>query len=398
MSEIEAYKKLAKLEKAFREGKITEETYKELKAKYSSGLEIKHYYSERWNFSIEYPGNWGIFLENESADPWIIPVAVASEMGRGKTGFIVNVQGREILAKYTVMSVGPDGRMRKQPTNPQEFIEVAKDDLIRSFPNLHFYAEEEIQLLGKPAVKLVYSYDSREGRTKEQSITYFGVGVTFQFICESPESEFENWEPVFEYIINSFRIGRGIVETPSKLPSLKEMSPVELYNAGASLYKEAKYEKAKEYFKRCYQAGMYRMQAAYAMALCDVQLGRKPEIPKELRGQEDETGAVYVSSNLACYLIEEGHTATLKRVAKGSEVHARIKGIRYIIRTSTDPLTGGFVHFVFRQKGEEEIEIYPFSRVTLIETDRYLISLVKNASSLPLCPLPVDGLKTMEES
>jgi len=397
MSEIDAYKKLAKLEKVFREGKITEETYKELKSKYSSGLEIKQYYNERWNFTIQYPGSWGIALENESFDPWIIPVAVASEMGKGKTGFIINVQGREILAKGTVMFVGPNGKMRKRPTNPQEFIEAARDELSRSFTNLRFHAGEQIQFLGKPAAKLDYSYDGREGRIREQSITYFGVGVTFQFICEAPEAEFERWKPVFECIINSFRIGRGMAEKDSKLPNLEEMSPVELYNAGVSFYREAQYKKAKDYFKRCYQAGKYQMQSAYAMALCDIQLGRKPEIPEELRGQEDEVGAVYVSSNLACYLVKEGHTAFLKKVRRGSEVHAKIGEIQYRVCTSTDPLTGGFIHFVFRQERGEEIKIFPFSEVPLTETDRYLISLVKNASSLPLCPLPTDGLKEMEE-
>ena len=127
--------------------------------------------------------------------------------------------------------------------------------------------------------------------------------------------------------------------------------PVQLYNAGVALFKEGKYEEAKEFFRRCYETGEYRMQAAYAAALCDRQLGHQPEIPEELKGHESETGVVYVSSNLACYLIAEGHRAALTKAGEKSEVSAYIEGTHYIIRTSSHPLFGSFEHFVNRIEG-----------------------------------------------
>ncbi|HIQ01698.1 MAG TPA: tetratricopeptide repeat protein, partial [Anaerolineales bacterium] len=360
--------------------------------------EVKRYHNERWNFSITYPDDWEIVGENEPIPPWVVAVAVTSR-GRAadRAGVIVNVRRGEVLAKHLEVSIGPDGTAVQAPTTPQEFIQVQKEGNARYFLNYRFHAGEETRLLGKPAVRTVYSYDGESGRRKEQCITMFGVGVTFQFICEAPAAGFDRWQPTFDHVIGSFRIGKGEdVVLPTEAPA-EEMRPIECYNAGVALYREGQYEKAKEFFRRCYESGEYRMQAAYAEALCDRQLGRRPTIPEELKGREDETGVVYVASNLACYLIAEGHRATLTKTGEEAEVSVHIQDAHYTVRTSSHPIFGSFEHFVSRVEEAESVLIYPVAQSPLTETDRYLISLVEHASSLPLSPMPEEGLRIGEE-
>lgn len=318
--------------------------------------EKKSYYSEQWNFSITYPADWEIVHENEPVDPWVMVVAIASLPGR-QTAILVNARRGEALARFPQISVGRDGTVVQEPTTPQEFIQVQREGLARSFRNFSFHFGEELELLDKPAVRTVYSYDGDRERRKELCITWFGVGVTFQFIGEASAAEFDRWQPVFDRVIESFRIGKGEVTVLQTEEALEEASPVQLYNTGVALYREGQYREAKTFFRRCYQSGAYPMQAAYAESLCNRELGRKPVIPKELKGREDETGAVYVASNLACYLVQEGHRAALTKMGEISEVSASIEGSRYLIQTSCHPLFGSFEHFVSFGGGRENFDL-----------------------------------------
>ncbi len=204
------------------------------------------YYNEEWNFSIAYPVDWEILWENEPAGSWTIPIAVAGEKRNdGRPCFIVNVRHGEILQgsrNLKVTSIGPNGSLIEMPSTPQEYIERSKEDLQRSFSGFQFISAEEIRLVNKPAVRFVYSYDGQMGRIQEDSITLFGVGVTFQFIHEVPSSQYAEFQPRFQGFLESFRIGHEMPEAAVAVEDSSdvaptEQSPVLIYNRGASISK-----------------------------------------------------------------------------------------------------------------------------------------------------------------
>ncbi|MDH7487851.1 MAG: hypothetical protein QHJ81_16450 [Anaerolineae bacterium] len=350
-------------------------------------MTTKRYYNERWNFSLTYPADWTIVFENDAGASWEIALAVASPDRR--VGFIVNARRSEVLARHIQITMAPDGEVIQEPTTPQEFIQGQKRALAHGFPGFAFHTGEELTWLDQPAVKVAYSYDGDRERRKELCLTWFGVGLTLQFIGEAPAAEFERWETLFTQMLDGFHIGKG---EDVVLPKMAALSPVELYNTGVALHREGRYVEAQEYFSRCYATGVYPMQAAYAISLCERALGRRPQIPPELAGRENETGAVYVASNLACYLIQEGHRAALVTAGRRSEVAAVVRGVQYRVQTSCHPVLGGFDHFVYRVDGETQLLLHPVAQAALTNTDRYLISLIEHASTLPLSPLPSEGL------
>lgn len=359
------------------------------------------YYNEEWNFSIAYPADWEILWENEPAGSWTIPIAVAGEKrSDGRPCFIVNVRHGEILQgsdNLKVTSIGPNGSLIEMPSTPQEYIERSKEDLQRSFSGFQFIVAEEIRFANKPAVRLVYSYDGQIGRIQEESITLFGVGVTFQFICEVPSSQYAEFQPRFQCFLESFRIGHEMPEAAVAVEDSSdvaptEQSPVLIYNRGASLYRNGDFKKAMEAFDQCFRSGEYQMQAAYARALCHKELGLDVEIPAELGDQAEDAGPVYVASNLACYLIDKGHRAALTKQGIASEVTANINGSLYIISISS--LLGGFNNWAWRKEEDKTIPLADRdANPNPTESDKLVISLLEKASSLPLSPLPEGGLR-----
>lgn len=359
------------------------------------------YYNEEWNFSIAYPADWEILWENEPAGSWTIPIAVAGEKRNdGHPCFIVNVRHGEILqgsSNLKVTSIGPNGSLIEMPSTPQEYIERSKEDLQRSFSGFQFISAEEIRLVNKPAVRFVYCYDGQMGRIQEESITLFGVGVTFQFIHEVPSSQYAEFQPRFQGFLESFRIGHEMPEAAVAVEDSSdvaptEQSPVLIYNRGASLYRNGNFKKAMGAFDQCFRTGEYQMQAAYARALCHKELGLDVEIPEELGDQAEDAGPVYVASNLACYLIDKGHRAALTKQGIASEVTANINGSLYLISISS--VLGGFNNWAWRKEGDKSIPLADRdANPNPTETDKLVISLLEKASSLPPSPLPEGGLK-----
>lgn len=361
------------------------------------------YYNEEWNFSIAYPADWEILWENEPAGSWTIPIAVAGEKrSDGRPCFIVNARHGEILEgsdDLRVTSIGPNGSLIEMASTPQEYIEKCKENLQRSFSDIQFIVAEEIHFANKPAIRLVYSYDGQMGRIQEESITLFGVGVTFEFIHEVPSSQYAEFQPRFQSFLESFRIGHEMsdaavaVEDGSDVAPTKQ-SPVQIYNSGVSLYRNGYFEKAMEAFDQCFRSGEYQMQAAYARALCHKELGLDVEIPAELGDQAEDAGPVYVASNLACYLIDKGHRAALTKQGTASEATANINGSLYIISISSSSLLGGFNNWAWRKEEDKTIPLADRdANPNPTESDKLVISRLEKASSLPLSPLPEGGLR-----
>lgn len=199
------------------------------------------YYNEEWNFSIAYPADWEILWENEPAGSWTIPIAVAGEKrSDGRPCFIVNVRHGEVLQgsdNLKVTSIGPNGSLIGMAGTLQEYIEKCKENLQRSFSGFQFIVAEEIRFANKPAVRLVYSYDGQMGRMQEESITLFGVGVTFEFIHEVPSSQYVEFQPRFQDFLESFRIGH---EMPEAAVTAEDSSGVATTIAGTDIQQRCK--------------------------------------------------------------------------------------------------------------------------------------------------------------
>jgi tetratricopeptide (TPR) repeat protein len=316
---------------------------------------------------------------------------------------MVNARRGEILQGSSSVRVYAwgDGTPTEMPSTPQEYIEMNKKTLGREFSGYQFIAAEESRLANKPAARLLYSYEGNKGRITEESITLFGVGVTFQFICESPASKYDEYRPCFQSILESFRIGRdspaeaAIVESGSDTTSA-DQSPEQLYNKATSLYRNGEFEQAMQAFDQCFRSGEYQMLAAYARCLCQRELGLEIEIPQELGDQAETAGVVYVASNLACHLIAQGHQAALTKQDGTSEVRANIGGSLYLIHISS--LLGAFLNMAWRQEEDKNIPVADRSvNPNPTEADKFVESLLEKASSLPPSPLPKGGLRTTLE-
>lgn len=373
----------------------------------SAAAGMKTFFHEEWNFSITYPADWEIIYQDEPAGSWTIPIAVAgADTGSGRPCFMVNARRGEILqgsSTSPVFVVGPDGTPVKMPGTPREYIEMNRESLRHGFPGFQFISAEEIRLAHKPAAKLVYSYSGQKGRITEESITLFGVGVTFQFICEVPSAQYAEFQPRFQSILESFRIGREMPEEAVAAKSDSEeapakQSPVQIYNRGVRYYRNGDFGEALAAFDQCFHSGEYQMQAGYARALCQQELGLEVEIPEELGDNAEAAGPVYVATNLVCHLIGEGHQAALTKQGKTSDAQADISGARYRISIVAGFGFGGFFKNAWRKEGEKYIPLTDSSaNPNPTEADRFVISLVERASSLPPSSLPEGGLRTSLE-
>ena len=363
----------------------------------------KRYYNKEWNFSIVYPADWELLWENRSQGSWVMAVAVAGRPGgRVRPGLIVNVRRGEVLegsTTVTVTHIGQDGSVAQTPKTPGEYIEKSKEDLKRAFSGLRFLSGEETRLINKPATRVVYAYDTRSGRMQEMCVTIFGVGVTFQITCEVAPEQFDVFKLVFDDIIRSFNIGSEPCAPEERVaagPATGPATPAQVYNRGVSLYQKGQFKSALDAFGEVFRSGQLQMQAAYAHALCQKELGLPVEIPPELGDRAVDAGPIYVATNLAYYLIGKGHKAALTKEGSTSEVTAVIDGARYVVSVSS--LFGGFNNWAWRKDGEKSISIPdPSANPNPTKTDKLVISLTEQASSLPMSPLPAGGLKSALE-
>lgn len=364
---------------------------------------VKTYFSNDWNFSIDYPADWEVLWENESAGSWTIPIGVAGKQGDGgRPCFSVNVRRREILegsATFKVTRVGPNGHVIEAPSTPQEYIEMRRLQLPGQFERVEFISAEECRVEQKPAARLVYSYAGQRGRIQEECLTLFGVGVTFQFICEVPVAEAAAFAPVFASILGSFCTGRKRADNAAlpqgAAPPTAPQAPLsaeEMYDRGVASYTNGQFHSAMDSFHQCYQSGQYRMQTAYLRGLCRRQLGLEVEIPADLGEEPEDAGAVYVASNLACYLASKGHLVSLSKKGRSSVVSAVIDGSSYHIYVTS--LLGTFLNKAWRQEGRESVAL---SDASVNPTDKFVMSLLGKASSLPVSPLPAGGLRMTEQ-
>jgi hypothetical protein len=168
---------------------------------------------------------------------------------------------------------------------------------------------------------------------------------------------------------------------------------VESYNRGVMLSERGEYAEAIEAFSECGRLGHLQVQSAYARILCERRMGLELERGAGFAERNDEVAAVFVATNLACYLIDQGHRAALTKQGCTSEVTANIGGSTYVFQISS--LLGVFSNWVRRVEGQSTIPVADPDRYpTPSAKDRMVIALAQDASSLPLTRMPADGLAT----
>lgn len=364
------------------------------------------FYHDEWNFSITYPADWEIIYRDEPAGSWSVPIAVAgADTNKGRPCFMVNARMGEILQgseNMQVYSMGPDGRPIQMPHTPKEYIQMTRDTLALQFDDFEFISGKEMCLISQPAAKLVYSYRGAMGRITEESITLFGVGITFQFICEVPSSQYKTFWPVFQKILYSFHFGRSThyEKSTSGRESQDDYdgsSATHMYNRGAQLYQNGDFKKAMEFFDRCIRMGEHQMQATYARSLCQRQLGLEIELPEMFTEKTAEITATYIASNLVCHLIKEDYQAALTKQGSSSEVQTNVGGAIYQISIVGGFGFGGAFKNAWRKEGSKCIPIADSNaNPAPSKTDRFIISLVEQASFLPLVSISDEGISTCE--
>ena len=355
------------------------------------------YYNGKWNFTFEYPADWYILSEDEPAGSWMIPISVAgAETSKGRPGFMINARKEEILqgnSGLKVTQVLDDGSIMEMPSTPQEFINLNKTHLPEQFTGYEDISSEVIQIDHKPAAKMVYSYDGQNGRIQEEMITLFGVGVTYQFICETPAGQYANLEPIFSRMLESFRIGRKS-QVEIDQTEINDKTPEAVYNQGVRLYQNGEFEQAYQIFQKSFIDNSYKLQSAYAMTLCQEEMGCEPEIPEEIRDREDEITPAFIATNVIGGLIDNGFSAGMVKTGKTSEIEAEKNNDKYKINIINGFGFGGCFTNAWRIEGREKIPIKDSSlNPDPTESDLQILSLLRNVQSLGIMPIPEKGLQ-----
>ncbi len=182
-------------------------------------------------------------------------------------------------------------------------------------------------------------------------------------------------------------------EAERKDTAQKNTQGVQLYNNGVNLYGKNSFEEAIDAFNKCYNAGFYQMQSAYAISLCQQQLGVDITIPNKFEDKTDKVGTVFIGSNLVCKLINDGYKAAL---VGESNVLTIIDDSTYDIRVVS--FLGSFMLNAWRKEQSKTIPLTDSSlNPNPTRADQFVISLVQDAASLPPYPLPDEGLPSSLE-
>ncbi|MBN2420032.1 MAG: hypothetical protein JXL81_11650 [Deltaproteobacteria bacterium] len=189
-----------------------------------------------------------------------------------------------------------------------------------------------------------------------------------------------------------------IVEFNRKKTEKKDTTPdnrsgIRLYNEGVSLYRKHSYKSAIDTFKNCYNTGAYKMQSAYLISLCQQKLGVDVTIPEGMEDRIESCGVIFIASNMVCKLINDGYQAAL---TGESSVLTIVNSSMYDIRVVT--MMGSFIINAWRKEQGRTVPLTDTSiNPNPSHSDQFIISLVKDAPSLPPFPLPVDGLPSAIE-
>jgi hypothetical protein len=173
---------------------------------------------------------------------------------------------------------------------------------------------------------------------------------------------------------------------------LEKMTSLQFYNQGVLFYRNGQFHEAIAAFGECFRLGEYQPQSAYSRTLCQKELGLKIELPTEMHDLAENIKTIYVASNLAGYLIEQGHQATLIQQGSTCQLETRVNGATYIITIAN--VMEKIIGQAWRREGTKPIDLTN-SRANPDPSanDRYIIRLTTKAAQLPPAFLPKSGLK-----
>lgn len=363
----------------------------------NSSTETRSYYNKQWNFSISYPADWREFRDEESLGQWYIPISVGEIVHEGWLKCMVNVRSEEILNRNTALkkiTIDKNGKTSEQPANIAKYINQTKEKLQANFPGFKLVSTEEIQIDNKPAAKIVYIRGEEERRIYEEYTTLFGVGNTFLFICEVPHSEMKKYQKAFKNFIDSFKIGNNVSKKSASQTHLSklERNYVEVYNKGVTHYRNGDFKKAIKTFEESISIGEISLQSAYALCMCQQQLGLPINLPDSFKGDADSAGSVFLGTNIACHIIAGGHRAAITKKGEHTELEAMYGSTKYLIHV--DDIFGQFMTNVWRIENDKKINIIdPNINPNPTEGDNFVRSITKTGTSLSLKFLPIEGLK-----
>jgi hypothetical protein len=173
---------------------------------------------------------------------------------------------------------------------------------------------------------------------------------------------------------------------------LEKKASLQFYNQGVALYRNRQFHEAIAVFGECFRLGEYQPQSAYSRTLCQNELGLKIELPSEMRDLAENIKTIYVASNLAGYLVEQGHQAALTQQGSACQLETRVNGVTYIINIAN--VMGKIIGQAWRREGIKPIDLTN-SRANPDPSanDHYIIRLATKAAQLPPAFLPESGLE-----
>lgn len=354
------------------------------------------YYNKQWNFSLSFPSDWCEINDQEKLGQWFVPFSVGKIVQDGWLKCMINVRSEEILNRnksLQIIAIDVDGKTSQQASNITEYINQTAKELQSHFPGFKLVSTDEIQIDNKPAAKIAYIRGEENKRIYEEYTTLFGVGNTFLFIFEVPYSEMNRYINSFEKFVESFKIGiiapsKSDVQTES--PKLERKS-VEVYNKGVAHYRNGDFKKAIKVFEEGITIGEYSLQSAYALCLCQQQLGLPINIPVSFKGDTSVAGSVFLGTNIACHIIAGGHNAVITKKGEHTEIEAMYGSTKYLIHV--DEIFGQFMTNVWRIENNKEINIIDSNiNPNPTQGDNYIHSITKAGTSLTLEFLPSEGL------
>jgi hypothetical protein len=316
---------------------------------------------------------------------------------------MINVRETEILNRnesIRITRIAMDGTVVSDPRTPEEYIAAVKKQ-VRFDQTVHIM-QDVITVSGLQAARMVYSYVSDGVRVRELAVTVFGLGISYQFICEMPDSQAAKYMPIMEAIVASFKVGdragAGQAEAKARpeTPVLAGNGPIAEYNQGVSLFGQGQLKQAEGAFFSAFKhrdaPAEIKMAAAYARGITQMRMGQSPEMPAELGDRTEEAGCAYVAYTLAGTLVGDGHKAAVSDKAGTWRVDAVISDRVY--RFSINSVLARFMNSGWRVEGDKEIGLFEAtSKPSPIKDDLYALAALKRISngSAPPTPMPASG-------
>jgi len=170
---------------------------------------MKTYHNQKWNFSLDYPEDWEVVLENEPEGGWELVVGVAGKPTLSSRPVVtVHVAPFAVLdffagntpagaAGWPTASVG-------LPHTVEEYNQVCKESIVQRLPDVQLISEEKGVLAGMASGALLYSFRSKTGIIREKQVNIFGTAATYRLVCEGPEEQSESVEKYFDSVVASF--------------------------------------------------------------------------------------------------------------------------------------------------------------------------------------------------